>query len=139
MNIFLRSSSRRRSSEASSRSSSIHRSYVEPSENSIRDVITKSCLWPCNDYIVCVGIKEEFEQYVHNAGLGPYLSDKCKQHYLLTESFSKDLNSFLVSLGCRLCFMIINSPSHWRSLLTIANSHIWIRLMNHQRLSSNHS
>ena len=36
-----------------------------------------------------VGIKEEFEQYVHNAGLGPYISDKCEQHHTLSESFVK--------------------------------------------------
>ena len=34
-------------------------------------------------------IKEEFEQYVHNADLGPYISDKCNQHLTLTESFFK--------------------------------------------------
>ena len=34
-----------------------------------------------------VGIKEEFGQYVHNAGLGPYISDKCNQHHTLTKSF----------------------------------------------------
>ena len=39
--------------------------------------------------MVRVGIKEEFEQYVHNAGLGPYISDKCNQHHTLTESFVK--------------------------------------------------
>ena len=57
---------------------SARRSYVEPSESSIRDAATKTCLWPCDDYMVRVGIKEEFEQYVHNAGLGPYLLDKCE-------------------------------------------------------------
>ena len=36
-----------------------------------------------------VGIKEEFEQYVHNAELGPYIADKCHQHLTLTESFLK--------------------------------------------------
>ena len=36
-----------------------------------------------------VGIKEEFEQYVHNAGLGPYISDKFEQRHTLTESFVK--------------------------------------------------
>ena len=89
MNLFGRSSSRRRSSEASSSSSSARRSYVEPSESSIRDAATKTCLWPCDDYMVSVGIKEEFEQYVHNADLGPYISDKCNQHLTLTESFVK--------------------------------------------------
>ena len=90
MNLFGRSSSRRRSSEASSSSCSAHRSYVEPSESSIRDAATKICLWPCNDYMVSVGIKEEFEQYVHDAGLSLYISDKCNQHLTLTESFTKE-------------------------------------------------
>ena len=36
-----------------------------------------------------VGIKEEFQQYVHNAKLGPYISDKCNQHLDLTKSFTK--------------------------------------------------
>ena len=39
--------------------------------------------------MVRVGIKEEFEQYVHNAGLGPYISDKGEQRHILTESFVK--------------------------------------------------
>ena len=40
--------------------------------------------------MVRVGIREEFEQYVHNADLGPYISDKCNQHLTLTKSFTKD-------------------------------------------------
>ena len=36
-----------------------------------------------------MGIKEEFEQYVHNVVLDPYISDKCDQHHTLTESFVK--------------------------------------------------
>ena len=71
MNLFGRSSSRQRSLEASSSSSSVCRPYVESSENSIRDAATKSCLWSYNDYMARVGIKEEFDQYVHNAELGP--------------------------------------------------------------------
>ena len=90
MNLFVRSYSRRRSSEASSSSGLVHRSYVEPSENSIRDAATKSCLWPCNDFIVRAGIKEEFEQYVHNAEFGPYIEDKCNQHLSFTVSFTKE-------------------------------------------------
>ena len=89
MNLFGRSSSRRRSSGASSSDNSARRFYVEPSESSIRDAATKTCLWPCDDYMVSVGIKEEFEQYVHIVGLGPYFSDKCNQHHTLTESFVK--------------------------------------------------
>ena len=41
-----------------------------------------------------VGIKEEFEQLVHNAELGPYISDKCDQHLILTESFVKEFKFF---------------------------------------------
>ena len=78
MNLFGRSSSRRRSSGASSSDSHARRSYVEPSESSMGDGATKTCLWPSDEYMVRVGIKEEFEQYVHNAGLGPYLLDKCE-------------------------------------------------------------
>ena len=40
------------------------------------------------------GIKEEFEKYVHNAGLGPYLSENCEQRQLLTESFLKGFKYF---------------------------------------------
>ena len=89
MSFFGRRSSRRRSSEASSSSSSIRRSYAELSESSIRSATIKTCFWPCNDYIVRVDIKEEFEQLVHNAELSPYISDMCNQHHTLTESFVK--------------------------------------------------
>ena len=112
MNLFGRSSSRRRSSGASSSDSSARRSYVEPSESSTRDAATKTCLWPCDDYMMRVGIKEEFGQYVHNAGLGPYLSDKCEHVIFSLNHLSKDLNIFHVSLGCRLCFMIIHLLFH---------------------------
>ena len=139
MKFFGRSSSRRRSSGASSNDNSARQSYVEPSESSIRDAATKTCLWLCDDYMVCVCIKEEFEQYVHNAGLGPYIVDKCGQHHTLTESFFKGFkfhpresrvpfklyeNAFTISLEsfahhCKLPF--------------------WFRLMNRQGLSTNHS
>ena len=61
----------------------------QKSESSTRDFATKTSLWPCNEYMVHVGIKEEFEQYVHHDGLGPYISDKCNQHHTLIESFVK--------------------------------------------------
>ena len=40
--------------------------------------------------MVSAGIKEEFQQYVHNAELGPYIEDKCNQHLNLIESFTKE-------------------------------------------------
>ena len=76
--------------EASSSSGSIRRSYVEPSASELRDAAIKSCLWLCNNFMVSARIKEEFEQYVHNAELGPYIEDKCNQHLSLTESFTKE-------------------------------------------------
>ena len=94
MNLFGRSSSRGQSSGASSSDSFAHQSYVAPSESSTCDAATKTCLWPCDKYMMRVGIKEEFEQYVYNAGLGPYISDKCEQCHLLTESFVKGFKFF---------------------------------------------
>ena len=41
-----------------------------------------------------VGIKEEFEQLVHNAELVPYISDKCDQRLILTESFVEEFKFF---------------------------------------------
>lgn len=108
MNLFGRSSSRRRSSGASSSVSSARRSYVEPSESSTRDAATKTCLWPCDDYMVHVGIKEEFEKYVHNAGLGPYISDKCEQRHILTESFVKGFKFH--PRESRVSFMLYDNP-----------------------------
>ena len=108
MSLFGRSSTRRRSSGASSSDSFAHQSYVEPSESSTCDAATKTCLWPCDEYMVRVGIKEEFEQYVHNAGFGPYLSDKCEQHQLLTESFVKGFKYFRCE--SRVSFMLYDEP-----------------------------
>jgi len=39
-----------------------------------------------------VGIKEEFEQYVQNAGLGPYISDN-KGRYFVLESEARAHNA----------------------------------------------
>ena len=111
MNLFGRSSSRRRSSGASSSDSSARRSYVEPSESSIRDAATKTCLWPCDDYMVRVGIKEEFEQYVHNVGLGPYIAE-VNNTTLSLNHLLKDLNSIPERLGRHLNFMKIHLPYH---------------------------
>ena len=58
--------------------------------------------------MVRVGIKEEFEQCVHNDGLGPYLSDKCEQHQLLTESFVKGFKYF--PRESRVSFMLYDNP-----------------------------
>ena len=79
----------RKSLEASSSGSSIRQSYVEPSASSMRDADTKSCLWPCDEFMIGAGINEEFDQYIHNTELAPFIADKCTQHYDLTHSFTK--------------------------------------------------
>ena len=86
---FFRSSSRKRSTEASRSSGSICRSYVEPSASEMWDAAIKSFLWPCNNFMVSACVKEEFDQYVHNTELGPYIKDKCIQYLNLTETFAK--------------------------------------------------
>ena len=86
-----------------------------------------------------VGIKEDFEQYVHNAGLGPYISDKCNNSTPLLNHLLKDLNSIPERLGRHLNFMKIHLPYHWRVLLTTANSRSGVRSTNRQGLSTNHS
>ena len=37
--------------------------------------------------MVQVGIKDEFDAYVHNADLESFVSDKCRQYLYLTDSF----------------------------------------------------
>ena len=91
---FFRSSSRRRSSKASSSGSSVRQSYVEPSESLMRDAATKSCLWPCDEFMEGAGIKEEFDQFIHNIGLAPFIADKCPQHLELTKTFTKKFKYF---------------------------------------------
>ena len=95
---FFRSSSRRRSSEASSSSGSVRRSYVEPSASSVREATTKSCLWPCNNFMVRARIKEEFEQYVHSTELSPYMQDKCNNISASQNHLLKNLDFILVNL-----------------------------------------
>ena len=58
--------------------------------------------------MVRVGIKEEFEQYVHNAYLDPYISDKCDQHLILTESFVKEFKYF--PCKSRVSFKLYENP-----------------------------
>jgi hypothetical protein len=60
----------------------------------MRDAKTKSCLWPCDDFMTLAGIKEDFEQYIHNAELGPYIEDKCTQYLNLTKTFTKNFKFF---------------------------------------------
>ena len=98
MNFFGRSSSRRRSSGASS----------SERASSMWDTDTRSCLWPCDEFMIGAGIKEEFEQYVHNTKLGPYIEGKCIQHLNLTETFTKKFKFH--PRESRVSFSLYNHP-----------------------------
>ena len=121
---------------ASSSDSSARRSYVELSESSTQDAATKTCLWPCDEYMMHVGINEEFEKYFTMLALVPTFQISVNNANFSLSHLSKDSHFSLVSLGRILSFMIIHLPSHWRILLTIANCHFWVHLMSHQRLST---
>ena len=41
--------------------------------------------------MVSAGIKEEFDNYIHNVELHPYVEDKCIQHLSLIEIFTKEI------------------------------------------------
>ena len=113
MNLFGRSSSRRRSSGASSSDSSARRSYVEPSESSTRDAATKTCLWPCDEYMVCVwALRRNLSNMFTMPSSVPTVQRSATNTSSSPNHFSKDLNSFPVSLGCRLCFMITHILFH---------------------------
>jgi hypothetical protein len=55
----------------------------------VRGVEAKSCWWPCNEFMLGAGIKEEFDQYIHNTELSAFITDKPPQHYSLTHSFTQ--------------------------------------------------
>ena len=58
------------------------------------DAATKSCLWPCNEFMVGAGIKDEFEQFIHNTKLAPFTVDECIQHLDLAETFRNKFKYF---------------------------------------------
>jgi hypothetical protein len=51
------------------------------------EALVQPCEWRSDYFITCAGFNEEFDMYVHNAGLTDFLSDKCLQYYDLTDSF----------------------------------------------------
>ena len=59
----------------------------EPDYELPREAQVRPCEWPLEDFMVQAGIEEEFDVYVHNAKLKGFMSDKCPQHYYLTDSF----------------------------------------------------
>jgi hypothetical protein len=54
------------------------------------------------------GIKEDFDQYIHNAELGPYIKDKCTQYLVLMKMFTKNFKYF--PRECRVSFNLYERP-----------------------------
>ena len=42
-----------------------------------RDALVRPCEWPFKKFMDRAGIKEEFNAYLHNAGLEDFEADKC--------------------------------------------------------------
>jgi hypothetical protein len=89
MNFLRRSSSRKKSTGASSSLSSARPSYEEPRASSVRGAETEGCRWPCQDFMMGAGIKEEFDEYISNADLTAYMADQPDQYLHLTHSFTQ--------------------------------------------------
>ena len=49
-----------------------------------RDAQVWPCEWTSEDFMIRVGIKEEFEAYVRNADIESSVADKCRQYLYLT-------------------------------------------------------
>ena len=65
------------------------RAMREQDDEPPREAEVRPCEWPSEDFMVRVGIKEEFEAYVRNADLESFVADKCHQYLYLTDSFVK--------------------------------------------------
>lgn len=47
----------------------------------------RPCEWPCDTFLRDAGLLDDFYYLVDNAGLIPFLEDKCEQYLLLTNTF----------------------------------------------------
>lgn len=61
--------------------------YHKTREDSPWEANVKACEWPCETFMVNADIKEEFDIFIHNAGLTDFLADKCAQYNYLTYTF----------------------------------------------------
>ena len=52
----------------------IHEPELEPP----REALVRPCEWPLDEFMVHVGLKEEFDVYIQNADLGDFVLDKCR-------------------------------------------------------------
>ena len=67
-----------------------------------RDAEVRACEWPWDEFMVKVGIKDEFDAYVRNADLESFVSDKCQQYLYLTDSF---VRRFKILMQFSHCFI----------------------------------
>ena len=71
----------------SSRKQGPRLSIHEPDNELPREAQVWPCEWPSEEFMVQVGIKDEFDACVCNANLESSVSDKCHQYLYLTNSF----------------------------------------------------
>ena len=67
----------------------------ESSDNDLhtpRTAEVRSCEWPHNAFMEEVGFHQEFAQFVANVGLTDFLTAKCDQHHILTNSFVQNFH-----------------------------------------------
>ena len=63
----------------------------ESSDNDLdlrrKNVEVRPCEWPHYPFLDATELRQEFDQYVANAGLTAFLADECEQYCILTNSF----------------------------------------------------
>ena len=59
----------------------------EPDLEPRREALVRPCEWPSNEFMIQVGFKNKFDEYVRNADLEDFVSDNCRQYHYLTDSF----------------------------------------------------
>ena len=71
----------------SSRKQEPRLAFREPDDELPREAEVRPCEWPSDEFMVQVGIKEEFDAYVRNADLEGFIQDKCPQYRGLIDTF----------------------------------------------------
>ena len=115
----------------------------EPDNELPREAQVRPCEWPLEEFMVQVGIKDEFYAYVHNADLESFVSDKGRQYLYLTDSFvrrfkftsSCNSHTVLFDLYDKSYTMDLEDFNtacklpHWAMLVNLANPNIKIFLL----------
>ena len=50
----------------------------EPDDEPLREAQVRPCEWPSEEFMVRAGIKDDFYHLADNAGVIPFLEDKCE-------------------------------------------------------------